>query len=89
MRIDRSVERRPPIEIIVDGLPVRAYPGETLAAALIQHSPRITRDTQGRPRGLFCNMGTCSQCMVTLLPERRRVRACLVPVAEGMEVVRD
>ena len=83
------MNRPAPIEIMVDGIRVQAYPGETLAAALIQLSPRITRDTGGRPRGLFCNMGTCCQCMVTLLPERRRVRACLVPVSEGLEVVRD
>jgi sarcosine oxidase subunit alpha len=43
----------------------------------------------GEPRGVFCNMGTCGQCTVTLLPEGRRLRACIVPVQPGMEVMRD
>jgi sarcosine oxidase subunit alpha len=31
-------------------------------------------------------MGTCSECMVTLLPSRRRVRACITPISDGLEV---
>ena len=89
MRIERNVARQAPFTIRVDGEDVTAYPGEMLATALIGHSVEVGRDTSGGPRGVFCNMGTCGQCTVTLLPEGRRVRACIVPAQPGMEVARD
>lgn len=86
MRIERKVERQPPFSIVIDGASVDAYPGETLASVLIERGPQIGRTPSGAARGMFCNMGTCSLCMVTLLRERRRVRACLTPVEPGLEV---
>lgn len=63
-----------------DGEPVAAAPGQTVAAALWAvgvRSWRATRDAGG-PRGLFCGIGACFDCLVTIdgAPNQR---ACLVP----------
>jgi sarcosine oxidase subunit alpha len=81
-----------PIFIRVDGAEVTALPGEMLVSALLAAGQPVFRaDLEGQPRGLFCNMGTCGECFVTVeLPGRpaRRLRACLVPVGRDMVVWR-
>lgn len=89
----RIATRHPePITIRVDGAEVTALPGEMLASTLIAADKRVFRaDLEGKARGMFCNMGTCGECFVTVeLPGRsaRRLRACLVPVEPGMVVRR-
>ncbi len=66
--------------------PVRAQPGQTIAVALwaagqrlLRHSPRA-----GTPRGMFCAMGSCQECVVRVAGEPRT--ACNTPVAPGMDV---
>ncbi|MGA5412865.1 (2Fe-2S)-binding protein [Streptomyces pseudogriseolus] len=71
-----------------DGRPVEALPGRTIAAALWAAgvtSWRTTRDG-GRPRGVFCGIGVCFDCLVTV-NGRPNQRACLVPARPG-DVVR-
>ncbi|GAA1635821.1 FAD/NAD(P)-binding oxidoreductase [Kribbella alba] len=65
------------VRIVVDGEPVDALPGQTVAAALMatgRDSWRTTRTT-GRPRGVFCGIGACFDCLVVVngIPD---VRAC-------------
>src|SRR5262245_51999517 len=70
-----------------DGRDVMAYEGETVAAALLAAGRRAFRLT-GRgaePRGLFCGMGLCFDCLVRV-DGRPNVRACQIPAAEGMRV---
>jgi predicted molibdopterin-dependent oxidoreductase YjgC len=72
--------------LTVDGKPVRAMPGETLAAALYAAGIRAwRRSRQGDPRGLLCGMGVCYDCLVTVdgVPGQR---ACQVEVRPGMVV---
>lgn len=86
MRIERETQRGPAVTVMVDGTPVQAYLGETIAGALLANGKRAWRHTpQGEPRGLFCGMGICFDCIVTVdgVPN---VRACLTPVADGMQV---
>jgi aerobic-type carbon monoxide dehydrogenase small subunit (CoxS/CutS family) len=86
MRIGSESQRGQPVTISVDGKPVQAYLGETIAAALLATGQRAWRQTlQGEPRGLFCGTGICFDCTVTVdgVPG---VRACITPVAEGMVV---
>ncbi len=86
MRIETDTQRGPAVTITVDGAPVRAYLGETVAGALLAEGRRVWRRTpQGEPRGLFCGMGICFDCTVTVdgIPY---VRACLTPVSDGMVV---
>ncbi|MFI1769048.1 (2Fe-2S)-binding protein [Streptomyces sp. NPDC020800] len=67
-----------------DGRPVPALPGQSIAAALWAAgvlSWRTTRRT-GRSRGVFCGMGVCFDCLVTV-NGRPNQRACLVTVRDG------
>lgn len=86
-RITRGVSRGGPVALTVDGIRIECFAGETVATAMLAagHSAFRT-DSHDRERGLFCNMGACSECLVTLLPSGRRVRACLVEAHDGMEV---
>lgn len=82
-----GVERGRALGVFVDGVEVRAYEGESIAAALFASGHRFTRWTErtGEPRGYFCGMGVCQDCLVTVdgLPN---VRACITPVRDGVRV---
>ncbi|WP_030202376.1 (2Fe-2S)-binding protein [Streptomyces sp. NRRL S-87] len=67
-----------------DGRPVAAESGQTIAAALWGAGIlawRTTRDG-GAPRGAFCGIGACYDCLVTV-NGRPNQRACLVPARPG------
>jgi aerobic-type carbon monoxide dehydrogenase small subunit (CoxS/CutS family) len=72
--------------ILVDGEPVEACAGETIAAALLAAGRRTIRHTgkRGEPRGLYCVMGVCWECAVVI--DGRTVRACVTPAAPGLSV---
>lgn len=81
-----SLEARQRVNIQVDGEPVQAFAGESVATVLLALGRRTFRHTeQGAPRGLFCGMGVCFDCLVTV-DGVENVRACLTPVAEGMVI---
>jgi hypothetical protein len=82
-RIIENVSRPQPVDISVNGETVIAYEGESVAAALIAAGTIImSRDSSGRYRGPFCNMGVCFDCMGAT----GRVRACLTPVRAGLKI---
>ena len=84
-RLD-PLEGRKPLTVEVDGEAVPAFAGETVATVLLALGRRAFRHTeQGAPRGLFCGMGICFDCLVTV-DGVDNVRACLTPVAEGMVI---
>jgi predicted molibdopterin-dependent oxidoreductase YjgC len=68
---------------------VRATPGDSIAAALTEagHTSFGWRRS-GAPRGLYCCMGVCQDCLMTV-DGQRGVRACMATVADGMEVQRE
>jgi predicted molibdopterin-dependent oxidoreductase YjgC len=73
-------------EIEVDGRRVPAESGQTLAAALISAGITTFRHTPGgAPRGVFCGMGVCFDCLVSVdgLADQR---ACITPARPGMRV---
>jgi NADPH-dependent 2,4-dienoyl-CoA reductase/sulfur reductase-like enzyme len=75
-----------PVGITFDGRPIPALPGETLAAALSAAGILAYRQTpSGAPRGLWCGMGACFDCLVTI-DGRANQRACLAKVVPGMAV---
>ncbi|MGW1072115.1 (2Fe-2S)-binding protein [Streptomyces sp. NPDC002537] len=77
-------EPGPPFEITFDGRTVGALPGQSVAAALWGAGVlawRTTRDG-GRPRGAFCGIGQCYDCLATVNGEPN-CRACLVPARPG------
>ena len=77
----------PMVTVTVDGDPVQAYPGETVATVLLAAGRRTFRHTDQlhAPRGLFCGMGVCFDCLVTI-DGQANVRACMTPVQAGMVV---
>jgi predicted molibdopterin-dependent oxidoreductase YjgC len=86
-RIENGVARGESLRFIVDGEVVQAYRGETIATAMLAAGRRVMRYTprERRPRGLFCAMGVCFECVVTV-DGSGRARSCTTPVAEGMVV---
>ena len=86
-RRDGTVTRGREIEIVVDGRSVRAYEGETVAAALMAAGQQSLRTTWRRrePRGLYCGIGLCFDCVVAI-DGQPNVRACQTPVRSGMRV---
>jgi predicted molibdopterin-dependent oxidoreductase YjgC len=70
-----------------DGRPVAFTQGQTVGAALWAGGVRSWRRTRfgGRPRGLFCGIGVCFDCLVEV-DGRPDQRACLVPARPGAVV---
>jgi len=91
-RFTIGVHRPPPVTIRVNGAAVSAYEGESIATALIASGTLVmSRDSSGRPRSPFCNMGICFDCLVTVEEigpgggaTVSRVRACLAEVRAGL-----
>lgn len=78
----------PPLRVMlrVNGRPLEAEEGATVAAALVSSGIwSFRRSLRGEPRGPVCGMGVCHECRVTIDGIAHR-RACLESVAEGMEV---
>ncbi|MCP4164499.1 MAG: FAD-dependent oxidoreductase [Chloroflexi bacterium] len=87
-RIDPLIDRRGnAVHLMLNGAEVVAYEGETVATMLLAVGRRTFRlaSKSGEPRSLFCNMGVCYDCLVTV-DGVRNVRACVTAVREGMRV---
>jgi predicted molibdopterin-dependent oxidoreductase YjgC len=86
-RIAGTVTRGSRVEILIDGQPIPAFEGESVAAALLTAGKRALRRTArfGEPRGLYCAIGVCFDCRMTI-DGRPNVRACQTPVRDGMRV---
>jgi predicted molibdopterin-dependent oxidoreductase YjgC len=70
-----------------DGKQIPAKPGQSVGAALIAAGHRSWRTTrhERRPRGVFCGIGICFDCLV-VVNGRPNQRACQVEVHDGDEV---
>ena len=80
----------PALRLSLDGEPLPAHPGQSVGAALTDAGIvawRRTRHGQ-RPRGLFCGIGICFDCLITVDGEPNQ-RACLVEVRDGMRLTTD
>lgn len=86
-RLSIGADRGNPVTITVDGVPLQAFHGETIGAALLVHGRRILRTTlrTRSPRGLFCGMGVCFDCAVTV-NDVPNVRSCITLVEDGMAI---
>lgn len=74
------------MHILVDGVPVPAVAGQSVASALmtagifaLRRSPR-----ENAPRGAFCLMGVCQECVLEI--EGVAMPACQVPVRPALAV---
>ncbi|MFB7947803.1 (2Fe-2S)-binding protein [Kitasatospora phosalacinea] len=79
-----GAEPGPARTVLFDGRPVPALPGQTLAAALWADGVLAWRTTRrgGRPRGAFCGIGQCFDCLATV-NGRPNQRLCLLPAEPG------
>ena len=73
------------VEIEIDGQKLEAEAGICVAAALLRCGIKYLRQSPaGNPRGAFCMMGVCQECLIN--SDGRTVQACLTPVRAGMRV---
>ncbi len=83
----------PPVSLVVDGEPVTAAVGDSVAAAMLLaghlgfRRSAIDGTDRGAPRGPHCMIGNCFDCLVEIdgVPNRQ---ACLTSVRDGMAVRR-
>ncbi len=74
-------------QFTLDGRPIPFRDGQTVGGALVGQGILAWRSTrlEGRPRGLFCGIGICFDCLVVVdgVPNQR---ACLVAARSGLTV---
>ena len=77
-------------KLTFDGRVIAFRDGQTIGAALTAAGVTSWRTTRGsgEPRGLFCGIGVCYDCILTVDGRRAR-RACVTPAADGQVVRSD
>lgn len=75
------------VSIDIDGQTRRVPADFTVAAALLEAGRAACRRSavSGAPRGPFCMMGVCFECLVEV-DGRPNVQACIERVRNGMKV---
>ena len=82
----KTVPAAPFATITFDGMPLDALEGESVAAALSAASiVAFRRMRSGESRGLWCGMGACFDCLVTIDGAANQ-RACMAKVRAGMRI---
>ncbi|GAB3279607.1 (2Fe-2S)-binding protein [Kineosporia babensis] len=73
-----------PVTITVDGESLSGLQGQSIAGVLMGNGRQSWRRSPrtGRPRGVFCGIGVCFDCLLTVndIPD---VRACQRRAGEG------
>ena len=71
-----------------DGRAIRAWPGESVAAALLAAGELVLRTAEdGGARGVVCGIGVCWECRC-VVDDRPNTRACMTDARPGMVVRR-
>lgn len=76
------------IRIRFAGDELRGRAGQTLAGVLISNGRRTWRDAQGEERGVFCGIGICQDCIITV-NGTEGVRACQRTACDGDTLERE
>lgn len=80
-----GVARGAAVTITVDGRAIHAFAGESVATALWAAGiKRLRTSPGGAPRGIFCGMGVCQECVVEV--DGAIVPACQARVADGLSI---
>lgn len=78
------------VAVRFEGRAIAAFEGDNLAAVLLGAGEVVLRHSpvSGAPRGAFCMMGVCFDCLVEIdgIPGQQ---ACMSLVRDGMDVRRD
>ena len=82
-----NFEKGKKVKFYYNGQELEGYDNETIAAALHANGVRTMRESihLHRPRGLFCNIGNCSSCLMTV-DGKPNVRVCVEKLRDGMRV---
>ncbi|CAM4377854.1 (2Fe-2S)-binding protein [Bacillus manliponensis] len=82
-----DLETREKVTFTFDHIQYEAYENEPIAAALLANGIRKLRvhEDSGTARGIYCNIGHCVECRVTV-DGLQNIRACLTVVKDGMVV---
>lgn len=77
------------IQLIVDGVMVPAFEGETVGIALAAsgYLELRTSPSHGEARGMFCLMGVCQECVVEV--DGHTAPACITLVHDLMRITTD
>ena len=83
----RLLEGGARVNVTLDGRPIEAREGESVAAAMLAAGTDLCRTTPvgGAPRLPYCMMGVCFDCLVTIDGIGNR-QGCLVAVRDGMAI---
>ncbi|QQK75725.1 (2Fe-2S)-binding protein [Salicibibacter cibarius] len=75
------------VTIQFNGVDYIGLENESIAATLLANGIRTLRysEKERKPRGIYCGIGHCYECRVTVNGERS-VRACITPVKDQMIV---
>jgi D-hydroxyproline dehydrogenase subunit gamma len=82
------IERAEVVPFTFDGMPVEGHRGESLVAALLRAGHLLLRNApqDAAPRGAFCCMGACQECVVRI--DGRIIEACRCEVVPDLIVER-
>ena len=79
----------PLVRILVDGVEVTAYAGDSVLVAVLGRRKALRKhEFSDELRAGFCLMGACQDCWVWVA-DHTRVRACTTIVADGMSILTD
>ncbi len=77
------------VTVIIEEQSVKVPSDYSVAAAVLANwtGPSRTTPVSGAPRGPYCMMGACFDCLMEIdgVPNQQ---ACMIPVAEGMSIRR-
>ena len=78
------------ITVTLNATPVTAEAGQSVGAVLMGEGIKAWRTTrnEGKPRGLFCGIGACYDCLVTVDGQPNQ-RACMVQACDSMNIEGD
>ena len=83
----KDIVRTAEVSFTFDGKAVLAHEGESRAAALIRAKLLHLSDApaDGAPRGVFCCMGLCQECVVQV--GGKTIESCRLPVSQDLQVI--
>lgn len=83
---DPKISRGKAIQLTIDEQIVTAHEGESVASIMmVEGKVAMRTTTEGDPRGIFCGMGVCFDCLV-VVDDVPNIRACMTWAQEGMRV---
>ncbi len=80
------IDRGPVVEFQFDGRRISGHAGETVLAALLRAGVKHLRNAPAdtAPRGAFCCMGLCQECLVLI--DGAHIESCRELVSAGLDV---